>query len=130
MSCCESTSGCMIEDVDVQDVDGAQQLALHLTPERRWRVNCDMRCNRRQPCQLMYEMVAVFNYADQHILAKQQQQPDRHKASSTAKSSRQLMCQSSRSPVQNPEAACPLRVEHQTALEAFIVTNDMPRHLF
>ncbi len=27
---------------------------------KRWRVNFDMRCNRRQPCQLMYEMVAVF----------------------------------------------------------------------
>ncbi len=32
------------------------------------------------------------------------------------------MCQSSQSPVQNPEAACPLHVAHQPALETSIVT--------
>ncbi len=39
-----------------------------------------------------------------------------------AHSSRQLMCQSSRGPVQSPEAACPLHVAPQPVLEASVVT--------
>ncbi len=44
------------------------------------------------------------------------------KAKCTAHSSRQLMCQSSRGPVQSPEAACPLHVAPQPVLEASVVT--------
>ncbi len=40
----------------------------------------------------------------------------------TASSSRQLMCQSSRGPVQSPEAACPSHVAPQPVLEASVVT--------
>ncbi len=44
------------------------------------------------------------------------------KAKCTAHSSRQLMCQSSRGPVQSPEAACSLHVAPQPVLEASVVT--------
>ncbi len=44
------------------------------------------------------------------------------KAKCTAHSSRQLMCQSSRGPVQSPEAACLLHVAPQPVLEASVVT--------
>ncbi len=44
------------------------------------------------------------------------------KAKCTAHSSRQLMCQISRGPVQSPEAACPLHVTPQPVLEASVVT--------
>ncbi len=43
------------------------------------------------------------------------------KAKCTANSSRQLMCQSSRGPVQSPEAACPLHVAPQPVLEASVL---------
>ncbi len=44
------------------------------------------------------------------------------KAKCTAHSSRQLMCQRSRGPIQSPEAACPLHVVPQPVLEASVVT--------
>ncbi len=44
------------------------------------------------------------------------------KAKCTAHSSRQLMCQSSRGPVQSPKAACPLHVAPQPVLEASVGT--------
>ncbi len=44
------------------------------------------------------------------------------KAKLTAHSSRQLMCQSIRGPVQSPEAACPLYVAPEPVLDASVVT--------
>ncbi len=44
------------------------------------------------------------------------------KAKCTTHSSRQLMCQSSRGPVQSPKAACPLHVAPQPVLEASVGT--------
>ncbi len=63
---------------------------------------------------------------DRHSVVRDGQWPDRCKASSTDRNSRQLMCKGSRGPFQNPEAACPLHVcplhvAHQPALEASIM---------
>ncbi len=90
-----------------QDVDGAQRLGL--IPEEEM-ASCDMRRDHRQSCWLMYETVAMLS------VQTNTWRPDRCKASSTASHSRHLMCQSSRGPVQNSEAACPLHVVHQSAL--------------
>ncbi len=64
-----------------------------------------MRRDRRQPCQ----WTTCASQAAARLVA-------------LASNSRQLMCQSSRGPVQNHEAACQLHVAHQLALEASIVT--------
>ncbi len=82
---------------------------------RRWGVSCDMRrilpacwCTRQPqccPCKLTHACSGRSC----------------RKAKCTANSSRQLMCQSSRGPIQSPEAACPLHVAPQPVLEASVL---------
>ncbi len=80
---------------------------------RRWRASCDMRCDRIPPSRLIYETAAVLpNSSGRNC----------RKAKCTAHSSRQLMWQSSRGPVQSPEGACLLHVAPQPVLEASVVT--------
>ncbi len=88
---------------------------------RRWRASCDMRCDRIPPSQLMYETAAVLSVRTSTCLPNSSGR-NCHKAKCTAHSSRQLLCQSSRGPVQSPEAACPLHVAPQPVLEASVVT--------
>ncbi len=88
---------------------------------RRWRASCDMRCDRIPPSRLMYETAAVLSVRTSTCLPNSSGRNCR-KAKCTAHSSRQLMCQSSRGPVQSPEAACPLHVAPQPVLEASVVT--------
>ncbi len=88
---------------------------------RRWWAGCDMRCDRIPPSRLMYETAAVLSVRTSMCLPNSSGWNCR-KAKFTAHSSRQLMCQSSRGPVQSPEAACPLHVAPQPVLEASFVT--------
>ncbi len=88
---------------------------------RRWRANCDMRRDRIPPIRLMYDTAAVLSVRTNTCLPNSSGRNCR-KARCTASSSRQLMCQSSRGPVQSPEAACPLHVAPQPVLEASVVT--------
>ncbi len=88
---------------------------------RRWRASCDMRCDRIPPSRLIYETAAVLSVRTSTCLPNSSGRNCR-KAKCTAHSSRQLMCQSSRGPVQSPEAACPLHVAPQPVLEASLVT--------
>ncbi len=69
----------------------------------------------------MYDTAAVLSVRTNTCLLNSSGQNCR-KARCTASSSRQLMCQSSRGPVQSPEAACPLHVAPQPVLEASVVT--------
>ncbi len=87
---------------------------------RRWRASCDMRWDRIPPSRLMYETTAVLSVRTSMCLPNSSGRNCR-KAKCTAHSSRQLMCQSSRGPVQSPEAACPLHVAPQPVLEASVV---------
>ncbi len=80
-----------------------------------------MRCDRIPPSRLMYETAAVFSVRTSTCLPNSSGRNCR-KAKCTAHSSRQLMCQSSRGPVQSPEAACLLHVAPQPLLEASVVT--------
>ncbi len=80
-----------------------------------------MRCDRIPPSRLMYETAAVLSVRTSTCLPNSSGQNCR-KAKYTAHSSRQLMCQSSRGPVQSPGAACPLYVVPQPVLEASVVT--------
>ncbi len=73
------------------------------------------------PSWLMYETAAVLSVRTNTCLPNSSGQNCRE-ARYTAKSSRQLMCQSSRGPVQSPKAACPLHVAPQPMLEASVVT--------
>ncbi len=66
---------------------------------RRWRASYDMRFDRIPLSRLMYETAAVLSVRTSTCLPN-----------SSGRMSRQLMCQSSRGPVQSPEAACPLHV--------------------
>ncbi len=79
-----------------------------------------MRRDRRPPNRLMYETAAVLSVRTNTSLTNSSVR-NCHKARCTANSSRQLMCQSSRGPVQSPEAACPLHVVPQPVLEASFV---------
>ncbi len=88
---------------------------------RRWRASCDMWCDRIPPSRLIYETAAVLSVRTSTCLPNSSGRNCR-KAKCTAHSSRQLMCQSSRGPVQSPEAACPLHVAPQPVLEASVVT--------
>ncbi len=88
---------------------------------RRWQASCDMRCDRIPPNRLMYETAAVLSMRTNMCLPNSSGRNCR-KARCTAHSSRQLMCQSSRGPVQSPEAAYPLHVVPQPMLEASVVT--------
>ncbi len=88
---------------------------------RRWRASCDMRCDRIPPSRLIYETAAVLSVRTSTCLPNSSGLNCR-KAKCSAHSSRQLMCQSSRGPVQSPEAACPLHVAPQPMLEASVVT--------
>ncbi len=76
-----------------------------------------MRCDRIPPNRLMYETAVRTNMCLPNSSGR-----NCRKARCTAHSSRQLMCQSSRGPVQSPEAACPLHVVPQPVLEASVVT--------
>ncbi len=80
-----------------------------------------MRCDRIPPSRLIYETAAVLSVRTSTCLPYSSGRNCR-KAKCTAHSSRQLMCQSSRGPVQSPEAACPLHVAPQPVLEASVVT--------
>ncbi len=80
-----------------------------------------MRCDRIPPSRLIYETAAVLSVRTSTCLPNSSGRNCR-KAKCTAHSSRQLMCQSSRGPVQSPEAACPLHVAPQPVLEASVVT--------
>ncbi len=88
---------------------------------RRWRASCDMRRDRISPIRLMYDTAAVLSVRTNTCLPNSSARNCR-KARCTANSSRQLMCQSSRGPVQSLEAACPLHVAPQPVLEASVVT--------
>ncbi len=88
---------------------------------RRWRASCYMRCDRIPPSRLMYETAAVLSVRTSTCLPNSSGRNCR-KAKCTAHSSRQLMCQSNRGPVQCPEATCPLHVAPQPVLEASVVT--------
>ncbi len=80
-----------------------------------------MRCDRIPPSRLIYETASVLSVRTSTCLPNSSGRNCR-KAKCTAHSSRQLMCQSSRGPVQSPEAACPLHVAPQPVLEASVVT--------
>ncbi len=69
----------------------------------------------------MYETAAVLSVRTSTCLPNSSGRNSR-KAKCTAHSSRQLMCQSRRGPVQSPEAACPLHVAPQAVLEASVET--------
>ncbi len=69
----------------------------------------------------MYDTAAVLSVRTNTCLPNSSGRNCR-KARCTASSSRQLMCQSRRGPVQSPEAACPLHVAPQPVLEASVVT--------
>ncbi len=84
-------------------------------------MSCDMRRDRIPPIRLMYDTAAVLSVRTNTCLPKSSGRNCR-KARCTANSSRQLMCQSSRGPIQSPEAACPLLVAPQPVLEASVVT--------
>ncbi len=73
------------------------------------------------PTRLIYDTAAVLSVRTNTCLPNSSGRNCR-KARCTASSSRQLMCQSSRGPVQSPEAACPLHVAPQPVLEASVVT--------
>ncbi len=94
---------------------------LQISQRRRWRASCDMRRDRIPPIRLMYDTAAVLSVQTNTCLPNSSGRNCR-KARCTASSSRQLMCQSSRGPVQSPEAACPLHVAPQPMLEASVVT--------
>ncbi len=68
-----------------------------------------MRCDRIPHSRLMYETAAVLSVWTSTCLPNSIGRNCR-KAKCTAHSFRQLMCQSSRGPVQSPVAACPLHV--------------------
>ncbi len=80
-----------------------------------------MRCDRIPPSRLMYETTAVLSVRTSTCLPNSSGRNCR-KAKCTAHSSRQLMRQSSRGPVQSPEATCPLHVAPQPVLEQSVVT--------
>ncbi len=82
--------------------------------------SCDMRCDRIPPSRLMYETASVLSVRTSTCLPNSSGR-NCCKAKFTAHSSRQLMSQSSRGPVQSPEAACPLHVAPQPMLEASVV---------
>ncbi len=84
-------------------------------------MSCDMRHDRIPPNRLMYETAAVLSVQTNTCLSNSSGR-NCHKARCTANSSRQLMCQSSRGPVQSPKAACPSHVAPQPVLEASVVT--------
>ncbi len=88
---------------------------------RRWRASCDMRCDRIPPSRLIYETAAVLSVRTSTCLPNSSGRNCR-KAKCTAHSSRQLMCQSSRGPVQSPEAACPLHVAPQSVWQQYAGT--------
>ncbi len=79
-----------------------------------------MRCDRIPPNRLIYETAAVLSVQTSTCLPNSRGRNYR-KARCTVHSSRQLMCQSSRGPVQSPEAACPLHVAPQPVLEVSVV---------
>ncbi len=91
---------------------------------RRWRASCDMRRDRRPPCRLMYETAAVLSVWTNTCLPNSSGRNCR-KARCTANSTWHFICQSSRGPVQSPEAACPLHVAPQPVLEASVVTTTL-----
>ncbi len=80
-----------------------------------------MWCDHIPPSRLMYETAAVLSVRTSTCLPNISGRNCR-KAKCTAHNSRQLMCQSSRGPVQSPEAACPLLVAPQPVLDASVVT--------
>lgn len=84
-------------------------------------VSCDMRCEHTPPLQLMYATVAVLSIWTNTCLPWSNSQ-NRYRANSTARNSRQLVCQCSRGPVHEPEAAHPLHTAHQTCSDL------IPRH--
>ncbi len=84
---------------------------------------------RRPPCRLMYAMVAVLSMRISTYL------PRKHllrqfKARCTASNSRQLMCQCSWGPVQNPDTASPLNVAPPAGGGGIRVNHRMPGDLF
>ncbi len=80
-----------------------------------------MRCDRIPPNRLIYKTAAVLSVRTITCLPNSSGRNCRE-ARCTVHSSRQLMCQSSRGPVQSPEAACPLHVAPQPVLEVSVVT--------
>ncbi len=96
---------------------------------RRWRESCDMRCDRISPSRLMYETAAVLSVRTSTCLPNSSGRNCR-KAKCAAHSSRQLMCQSSRGPVQSSEAACPFACSAPARAGCICCDNNMPGHLF
>ncbi len=80
-----------------------------------------MRCDGIPPNWLIYKTAAVLSVRTSTCLPNSSGW-NCGKARCTVHSSRQLMCQSSRGPVQSPEAACPLHVAPQPVLELSVVT--------
>ncbi len=89
-----------------------------------WRWEDSWEANRftwAYPHRLIYETAAVLSVRTSTCLPNSSGR-NCSKARCTVHTSRQLMCQSSRGPVQSPEAACPLHVAPQPVLEASVVT--------
>ncbi len=97
--------------------EGGQRAAIWA--ECDYRGGDDMQCDHRPPNRLMYETAAVLSVGTNTCLLNSSGQNCR-KARCTAKSSRQLMCQSSRGPIQSPEATC-------TSLFEFALLVEVPR---
>ncbi len=119
VSCRESASAARLSSPGMWTA--RSDLSSVLLQRRRWRASCDMRRDRIPPNRLMYETAAVLSVWTNTCLPNSSGRNCR-KARCTANSSRQLMCQSSRGPVQSPEAACPSHVAPQPVLEASVVT--------
>ncbi len=119
VSCRESTSAARLSTPGMWTA--RSDLSHVWLQRRRWRASCDMRRDRIPPIRLIYDTAAVLSVRTNTCLPNSSGRNCR-KARCTASSSRQLMCQSSRGPVQSPEAACPLHVAPQPVLEASVVT--------
>ncbi len=117
VSCRESASAARLSSPGIWTA--RSDLSRVWLQRRRWRASCDMRRDRIPPIRLMYD--TVLSVRTNTCLPNSSGRNCR-KARCTASSSRQLMCQSSRGPVQSPEAACPLHVAPQPVLEASVVT--------
>ncbi len=127
VSCCESASAARLSCPRMWTA--CSDLNCVWLQRRRWRAGCDIRCDRIPPSRLIYETAAVLSVRTSTCLPNSSGRNCR-KAKCTAHSSRQLMCQSSRGPVQSPEAACPLHVARCMYAGGICCDNSMPGHLF
>ncbi len=119
VSCCESASATWLSFPGMWTA--RSDLNCVWLQRRRWRSSYDMRCDRIPPNRLIYKTAALLSVRTSICLPNSSGR-NCGKARCTVHSSRQLMFQSSRGPVQSPEAACPLHVAPQPVLEVSVVT--------